>query len=71
MGTGGIAQRILSLGIRLRSVVSFESPTIHSGYKAGSGSCGEEKILYSSLGIEPQFLGHPARSLVTIPTEPL
>jgi hypothetical protein len=36
------------------------------GYGAGCGHCGEAKNLRPMLGIEPHFLGRPARSLVTI-----
>jgi hypothetical protein len=39
------------------------------GPQSRSGLYGEEKNHLSITGIEPRLLGHPARSLVAIPTE--
>jgi hypothetical protein len=34
-----------------------------------SGGCDEEKYIFPLPGIKLRFLGRPARSVVTIPTE--
>jgi hypothetical protein len=62
-----------------RSLVVFKSGVLQQatchfilcelgGLQSRAGSFGEHKNLLPLLGIKPQFLGRPARSLVTIPS---
>jgi hypothetical protein len=76
---GGIALSILNLGVRWRSVVSFKPRLFYMGKKPlypldrrlqnPFQGCGEEKILFFLLGINPRFLRPSPRSLVAIPIE--
>jgi hypothetical protein len=69
---------ILNPGTRWRWVVSFKlrhalsrgsNPGTHWVGPEKSGRCGEEKNVLHLPGIQPQFLGRPARGLFAIRTE--
>jgi hypothetical protein len=82
-GSGGVAPCIFNFGTGWNWVVSFmswlhylwlKSSSNHwiarvGGHRSWSECKGEDKSLLPLLGIWPQFLGCPACSQVTIPTE--
>jgi hypothetical protein len=82
MGEWRCSYTILNLGTRWRLVVSFTSLPLHFRETAPAHIVDEagwvpeqvwplwrEEHFFSLSGIEPQFLGHPAHSVVAIATE--